>query len=332
MDRRTALALAFALFTPAVAAQQSAPRVWRIGYIGYAPPGTDAASTRQWETFLASLRERGFVEGRNIAFELRFFEGRPERFPALAAELVARKVDLIVVGTGPGVRAAKDATSTIPIVMNGASDPIAAGLVQSLAHPGGNVTGIADLQLDLVPKRLELLKAAAPGITSVVNITGTFSGLDPDRLARLRRDQDAAAQALGLRLTRVQLSAPQDYERVRDEIVRARPDAVLASPNPINFRLRDELATLAAQQHVPLMAARRDEAVAGALMSYGPSATAYGVLAASFVARILGGARPADLPVEQPTQFELVIHLKSAKALGLTFPQSLLLRADEVIQ
>ena len=333
-DRRkfigTLVASAITAALPANA--QPTSKVWRIGYIGTVPPATSAENARVWRAFLQALQEHGYVEGKNLALEMRFTEGKIERFPALAAELVRLNVDVIVVGSGPGVRAAKEATASIPIVMAGTSDPVGAGLVASLARPGGNITGVADYQVDLIPKRLELVKAVAPKVTRVANLFGNFSGFDAAKLAIVDAQQDAAAQALGVTLLRFQMNTPQDFEPTTAAVVREHPDALLLSPNPTNFVLRNELAAFALKQRLPAMAARREEALAGILMSYGPSLTDISRSVAIYVDKICKGAKPADLPIEQPTKFELVINLKTAKALGLMIPQSLLLRADEVIQ
>jgi putative ABC transport system substrate-binding protein len=233
---------------------------------------------------------------------------------------------------GPGVRAAKEATTTIPIVMTGASDPVAAGLVASLAHPGGNVTGVADYQVDLIPKRLELMKAAVPSVRRVVNIFGNFGGFDAAKLAALDREQDAAAQALGVTLARVQMNTPEEFGQATRAVLSERPDALLLSPNPTNFLMRRDWAEFVQKQRLPSMAGSREHVLAGIMMSYGVDFADILRTLARFVDQILKGANPGDLPVEQPTKFELVINLKAAKALGITIPQSLLLRADEVIQ
>ena len=336
IDRRTAiLALVASLLTrPRATSAQPAGKVWRIGYLGNTPRGSSPEAEKIFEVFLQTLRERGFVEGRNLSFEFRYTEGVVERSPALVAELVRFGVDVIVISGGgtPAVRAAKEATATIPIVMVGFSDPVGVGLVASLARPGGNVTGMADLQIDLINKRLELLKAAVPKIARVAFVAGNYSGLDVAKNDALVKERDAAAQAMGVSVLRVSMNTPQDFENATAAIARARPDALLISPNPTNFILRKELAEFALRQRLPTIAARRQEAAAGALMSYGPSIDDIFRKAAIYVAKIFNGAKPADLPIEQPTKFEFVINLKTAKALGLTIPQSLLLRADEVIQ
>jgi len=326
-------ALAVAMFAAAFAAQAQAPaKIWRVGIILPAPPLSTPANARWWEAFRQRLQERGYVEGRNLAFEQRYLEGKIARYPEFAAELVRLKVDVIVVATGPGVQAAKQATASIPIVMSGASDPVGAGLVASLAHPGGNVTGIADYQVDLLAKRLELLKATAPGISRVAFVFGNFGGFSAARVAAMEREHEDTARALGMSLVRVQLNTPQDFAGARAAVLRERADALLLSPNPTNLLLRHELADFALRERLPTIAARREEALAGALMSYGPDLAGLSRMLADYVARILGGANPGDLPVEQPTKFELVVNLKTAKALGIAIPASLLQQADEVLQ
>jgi putative ABC transport system substrate-binding protein len=311
---------------------QPPTKQWRIGFIGNSPPLTSPEQTRLNDVFISALRERGYVEGMNLVIERRYHEGRIERFPQLANELVQAKVDLLIVGNGPGVRAAKEATASIPIVMTGASDPVASGLVQSLSHPGGNVTGIADYQVDLIPKRLELLKAAVPSIRRVANIHSNFTGLEGDKYALLHREQDAAAQALGITLIRLQMNRPEEFEKTTSALLVERPDALLLSPNPPNFLLRRGLAEFALRQRLPSMAGTREHATAGILMSYGVDNAVVLRMAARFVDQILKGARPGDLPIEQPTKFDVVVNLRTANALGLSIPRSVLLRADELIQ
>ena len=250
----------------------------------------------------------------------------------MPADLVRLNVDVIVVISAPGAKAAKEASATIPIVMAGTSDPVGAGLEASLARPGGTITGISDYQLDLIPKRIELLRAAAPKVVRVANLFGNFGGFGAEKLAALASERDAAAKAMGMSLLQIQMNTPQDFDSATAAVVRERPDALLLSPNPTNFVLRWELAEFAARQRLPTMAARREEAFAGMLMSYGPSNLDIWRASAVYVDKIFKGAKPGDLPIEQPTKFELVINLKTAKTLGLTIPQSLLLRPDEVIQ
>ena len=331
MDRRTfivILAAALLSWTRDDAYAQQTPGVWRIGLLGNAA-ATDPAAARIYEAFRLALQERGYVEGRNVVIERRFAEGRDERFPALAADLIRVKVDVIVTTTGPASEAAKAATSAIPIVIAGISDPVGRGLVTSLARPGGNITGIANLQLDLYSKRVELLKAAVPKVTRVVSIGNTAS---LGKLAAGRKEQEADGRAIGVTLVRVDLNTPSEWRNVTEAIVRERPDALVLSPAPINFNLRREIAEFATERRLPTIGASRDQVAAGILMSYGIDSDDNYRRAAVYVDRIFKGAKPRDLPIEQPTKFMFVINMKAAKALGLTIPNSLLLRADEIIQ
>jgi putative ABC transport system substrate-binding protein len=320
------------LAAPLAGEAQQPGKVWRIGFLGVRPL-TDPTSAASWEVFRQTLQEHGYVEGRNVAFERRFSAGDNARNPVLAAELVRLKVDVLVAAGGPGVLAAKEATATIPIVMVGASDPVGMGLVTSLARPGGNVTGMSDYLTDLTPKRIELLKTVAPRVTRVGYLTNAAGWeREPARLAAIRKRSDAAAQALGMTLFRVELNAPSEFDSATAAILRGRPDALLLAPTSTNGSLRKEIAEFAIKQGLPSSGGLRHYAVAGVLMSYGPIADEYVRGAATYVARILNGAKPGDLPIQQPTKFELVINLKTAKALGLTIPQSVLGRADEVIE
>ena len=274
------------------------------------------------------MRNLGYIEGKDLAFEMRYAEGKRERYPPLAAELVRLKVDVIVVGSAPGVRAAKEATTQIPIVMWNTSDPVGEGLIASLARPGGNVTGIADLAWDLNAKRLELLKAIAPKVIRVAILQGGFG----DSNSPLVRSEQEAAEALGMKLVRVPLSKPQDFDSATAAIVRENPDALLLNPNPVNYILRNELADFALKHRLPTVSGPREAALAGILITYSPSTADMLRDVAVYIDKIFKGANPAVLAVAQPSKFQLVINLKTAKALGLTIPQSLLLRADEVIQ
>jgi ABC-type uncharacterized transport system substrate-binding protein len=326
MDRRTFVgSIAGGLIiAPLVARSQQPGKVWRIGYLGYSSPGMNPA-------FEQALRERGYVEGTNVVFERRFADGKDEQYPALAAELVRQKVDVLVTNTGAAADGAKEATATIPIVIAGVADPVGRGLVPSLARPGGNITGVASLLTETNPKRIELLREVVPKAARFVTISYR-GGWDDAKIAKLWLEQDAAAQALGVALRRVELNAPSEFDAATAAIVRERPDALLLGPSPLTYRFRSELAELALRQHLPTIAVAPEIAQAGIMMSYGPNTDQMFRDAAIYVDKILKGTNPADLPIEQPTKFRLVINLKTAKALGLTIPQSLLLRADEVIQ
>jgi putative ABC transport system substrate-binding protein len=255
----------------------------------------------------------------------------------LAAELIRLKVDVVVVGgsaAGPGVRAARHATKTIPIVMAGITDPVGQGFVASLAKPGGNITGVADFFAELDPKRLELLKAAAPGIVNVTNLTAPLQ-LGPSRGRPAETAWGAlmskAAERLGLRLSFALLGSPDGFERAMAGVVRDRPDALLVSTVPLFFSLRKEIADFAIAHRLPTVSSPREMAAAGILMSYGSDLVNNSVKAGSLVGKILRGADPGDLAIEQPDKFEIVLNLNTAKALGLTLPRTLIIQANELI-
>jgi len=295
-------------------------------------PASDA-SPHTREAFRQGLRDLGYVEGRNVVIEYRSAEGKYERFPALAAELVALKVDVIVAaGSTPAALAAKQATRTILIVFASAADPVASGLVTSLARPGGNVTGLSTVGSELVGKRLEQLKQAVPGVSRVAVLWQPQGVLGERTRKDMLKEADVAARALGVRLQFVEARGPADFDRAFSDMTRARAGAltVLGSPTFLNERRR--LVDLAAKNRLPAVYTVREFVDAGGLMSYGPNLADLFRRAATYVDKILKGAKPADLPVEQPTKFELVINLKAAKALGLTIPQSLLGRADQVVE
>ena len=330
----TGLRLAFSmtlalggLFTPLAAEAQQAAKVPRIGYVA-----TDLRSSAHLrEAFLQGLRDLGYVEGRNVVIEYRSAEGKLERLPALAAEVVALKVDVIVAPGTPGALAAKRATGTIPIVFPAASDPVASGLVTSLARPGGNVTGLSNLNTDLVGKCLEQLKQAVPGVSRVAVLwhpDASGERTDKDILKRA----EVAARALGVRLQFVEARGPADFDRAFSDMTRARAGALTVLPSVMFINERRRLVDLAAKNRLPAVYNARDFVDAGGLMAYGPNFADMFRRAATYVDKILKGAKPGDLPVEQPTKFELVINLKTAKVLGLTIPPSVLARADHVIE
>ena len=327
----TGVAIALAPTGAAPAAQeykaQQAAKIARIGYLA----ANLAASPHLPEAFRQGLRDLGYVEGRNVVIEYRDAEGKPERLPALAAELVALKVDVIVAAGTPPALAAKQATRTLPIVFATAADPVGSGLVTSLARPGGNVTGLSILAPELVGKRLELLKQAVPGVSRVAVLwqPGDFGErTEKDML----KGADVAARALGVRLQFVEARGPADFDRAFSDMTRARAGALTVLTSNMFLIERRRLVDLAAKNRLPAVYGGREFVDAGGLMSYGPNLADLFRRAATYVDKILKGAKPGDLPVEQPTKFELVINLKTAKALGLTIPPSLLLRADEVIE
>jgi putative ABC transport system substrate-binding protein len=263
--------------------------------------------------------------------EYRSAEGKLGRFPALVAELVALKVDVIVVAGTPASLAAKQATRTLPIVFATAADPVGSGLVTSLARPGGNITGLSILSPELVGKRLELLKQAVPGVSRVA-VLWQPGGHDERTDKDILKDAEVAARALGVRLQVVEARGPEDFDRAFSDMTRARAGALTVLTGIMFLNERRRLVDLAAEKRLPAVYGGRDFVDAGGLMAYGPNLADLYRRAATYVDKILKGAKPGDLPVEQPTKFELVINLKTAKALGLTIPQSVLERADEVIQ
>ena len=329
MDRRdTILALLVLGAAPFAAVAQQAAKIARIGYLS---PNL-ASSPHLRDAFLQGLRDLGYVDGRNVVIEYRDAEGKSERFPALAAELVALKVDVIFVGGGTRVTlAAMQATRTIPIVFTGVGDPVGSGLVTSLARPGGNLTGLSTIGPELVGKRLELLKQAVPGVdrVAVLWLPGALGErTDKDMLT----GADVAARALGVRLQFVEARGPDEFARAFSDMSSARAGALTVLPSNRFLREHRRLVDLAAENRLPAVYTSREFVDAGGLMSYGANSADLHRRAATYVDKILKGAKPGDLPVEQPTKFELVINLKTAKALGLTIPQSVLARAHEVIQ
>jgi putative tryptophan/tyrosine transport system substrate-binding protein len=312
---------------PLAAKAQEVEKIARIGYLG----SGRAAQPHLNEAFRQGLRDLGYIEGRNLVMEYRDAEGKFDRLPALAAELVALKVDVIVVGNTPAAVAAKQATGTLPIVFTGVGDPVASGLVTSLARPGGNVTGLSMLAPELVGKCLEQLKQAVPAVSRVAVLW--HPGALGERTEQdMLKGAEVAARALGVRLQFVEARGAADFDKAFSEMTRARAGALTVLTSNMFFIERRRLVDLAAKNRVPTLYQWRDGVDAGGLMSYGSSQTDLFRRAAAYVDKILKGAKPADLPVEQPTRYELVINLKTAKALGLTIPPSVLGRADQVIE
>jgi len=329
MDRRTFInivAAGLAIARSAAEAQQ-ASKVARIGFLAT----NLAVIPHLRDAFLQGLRDLGYVEGRNVVIEYRDAEGKLERFPALAAELVALKVDVIVAPTTPATVAAKQATKTIPIVFAVVSDPVTSGLVTSLARPGGNVTGLSVLEPELVGKRLELLKQVVPGVSRVAVLW--HPGAVGERTEKdVLKEAEAAARAMGVPLQFVEARGPADFDRAFLDMTRASAGALTVLESTVFFVERRHLVDLAAKNRLPAVYGLREFVDAGGLMAYGPNQPDLFRRAAIYVDKILKGAKPGDLPVEQPTKFELIINLKAAKGLDITIPQSLLLRAVEVIQ
>ena len=307
-----------------VEAQQSG-KVWRVGVLEVVPAALDAANRK---AFSDGLRELGYVEGRNLIIEYRSAEGRGDRVEGLAQELVRLNVDVIVVRSTPGTLAAKKATQSIPIVMAGAGDPVGSGIVQSLARPGANVTGLSSLTVDTEAKRLGLLRELLPGIARVVVMSNLSTPNSPPQL----REIETAARSMGIQTRNFDLRKPEDLPPAFESASRLRTDALVVGQDGLLQAQRMVIAELAARYMLPAIYRSREFVDAGGLMAYGPSSIEIHRRAAGFVDKILKGAKPGDLPIEQPSKFELVINLKTAKALGITIPQSLVLRADEVIR
>jgi putative tryptophan/tyrosine transport system substrate-binding protein len=326
----TLSAMLFALCSSAQA-QQPAGKIPRIGFLSRElhPSDSRAGDTRRLEFFREGLRELGYVEGKNLIIEYRYAEGRPERLPALAEELVRLKVDIIVTDTAAPARAARKATSTIPIVMVSAGNPIQAGLVASLARPGGNVTGLTGLTVELLGKRFELLKEVVPKVTR-------FAFLDDDDIVDLSPFKYAqeAAQALSSRLDRIEVkTANPDFDGAFRMMAKERVGAVITSAGFLSTTLhRKKILELLEQARLPAIHGSTPMVTDGGLMYYGVNSSDLYRRAATFVDKILKGTKPADLPVEQPTKFEFIVNLKAAKKIGLTVPPNVLARADKVLK
>jgi putative ABC transport system substrate-binding protein len=322
--------IAFVLVTAVVVAEAQQPKkVPRIGYLSAVEPASESARS---EPIRQALRELGYIEGQNIAIEYRYGEGRGDRAPELAAELVRLKVDIIVVGAGVSwIRAAKNATKTIPIVMVGTgADPVEAGLVESLARPGGNVTGITNLSGGLSGKRLELLKEAVPKVARVAVL---YNPANTGGVREVKEVLPVAARGLGLTVRSWEVRDADGFEKVFTALNKERPDGLYVPPSgPLMFANRKRIAGFALKSRLPSMYKTREAVDAGGLMYYGADLADSYRRVATYVDRILKGAKPADLPVEQPSKFELFINLKTAKQIGLTIPQSMLYRADKVIK
>jgi putative ABC transport system substrate-binding protein len=324
-----AFALSAMLFALCSSAEAQQPKkVSRIGYLSLREAARE--STRA-EAIRLALQKFGYIEGQNIAIEYRYSEGKRDRLPELAAELVRLKVDVIVAsGADPVIRAAMNATKTIPIVMVGLGiDPVAAGLVESLARPGGNVTGLTNLGPELGGKRLELLKEA---VAKVVRIAVLYDPAAQGSVLQMKEKLPAAARALKLTLQPAEIRDADGFDKVFAALSKQRPDGLYVPGGSLMFANRKRIADFALKNRLPSMYSDRESVDAGGLMSYGADEADGYRLVAWYVDKILKGAKPADLPVEQPKKFELVINLKTAKALNLTIPQSVLYRADKVIK
>ena len=329
MTRRgISLIIALGILLPPLAAGAEQPgKVWRIGYMSI--PSRQSAE-HLLPIFLEALRERGWVEGRNLLIEWRWAEGKLERLPDFAAELVRLNVDLIVAPQTDSALAAKNATRTTPIVFMFPADPVAVGLVASLARPGGNATGLTGTPtLDIYGKQLELLKETIPKASRVAVLSNAArAALQAPALSEVER----ASRSLGLELQVLGVQGPEDFDRAFEAMTRKQADALFVLADSMLWLHRQRLAHLAATHRLPTMHSQREHVESSGLMAYGVDLAWHVRRAPFYIDRILKGANPANLPVEQPTKFELVINLKTAKALGLTIPQSVLIRADEVIQ
>ena len=309
--------------TSSVESQQT--KVPRIGFLGATDPSTNVARI---EGFRQGLRDLGYLEGKNIVIEYRWAEGKTERLPSLAAELVSLKVDIIVTA-GPAVtRPAKETTSTIPIVMSFDNDPVGSGFVSSLARPGGNITGLSALFPELSGKRLELLKEIVPRLSRVA-VFGTSS---QPGTGQALKETEFAAGSFGVQVQYLEIRDSKDIETAFQAARKGRADAVLVLSSAVIFSQRTQIANLAAKNRLPVIFPQNEFVEDGGLMSYAPNYADLFRRAATYVDKILKGAKPADLPVEQPTKFEFIINLKAAKQIGLTIPPNVLVRADKVIR
>jgi putative tryptophan/tyrosine transport system substrate-binding protein len=311
---------------PAIAAQQTT-KTYHMGVLGI-ESNLSPVGIRIWDAFLSGMQERGYIEGKNMVFERRYSEGQSDRFPALAEELVRLNVDLIVVWTTSAALAAKAATCTIPILFTTANDPVGTGLAESLARPGGNVTGISSLAAELSGKRLELLKEVVPRLSHVavlLNATNRTSAL------QLRQTEDAA-RLLRIAVRPYEIRTPDDVAARLAEIEAQRPNALIMFEDAaMNIRSK-EVAEFALRARIPSCFGSREKVVAGGLMAYGPSYAEIFHQTAFYADKLLKGVKPQDIPFEQVSKFELVVNLKTAQTLGLEFPQSILVRADEVLE
>ncbi len=323
------LALALALLAaPLAAGAQQTGKVARIGMLlpGAAPPPGQPSPLL--DAFRGGLRDLGYVEGQNVVIEYRWSERREQRFSDLATELVRLNVAVIVTQGTPAVLAAKGASSTIPIVMTAVGDPVGAGIVASLARPGANITGLSLFDTDLDSKRIELLKEAVPDLTRIAML---WSANDPGMTLAFSR-VEVAAQALGLSLQSLAVREPDDFPGAFQAAHARRAEALIVTAQPFTLRHRGQILDLVVKHRLPAMYTNRGFVDAGGLMAYAPSLSDQFRRAATYVDKILRGAKPADLPVEQPTKFEFVINMKTARVLGLTIPPSLLLRADQLVE
>jgi putative ABC transport system substrate-binding protein len=306
---------------------QQPGKIWRIGFLSSVSRPTTSGSDDPFGAFLQGMRELGYVEGKNVVIEWRFADGRVEDLPGLAAELVQSKVDVILTAGTPATSAAQKATATIPIVMGPVSDPIGSGFVKSFAQPGGNITGISNLTGDIGAKYLEILLSMVPKLSRVAVLTYPANSSHDTILKSIR----AAGEKTGVEVLSMAAQSPQEIENAFSMMTKDKSGAVIVAADQYFLQQRSQIAALAVENRLPSILNNREYAEAGGLCSYGVNVTDQYRRAATYVDKILRGAKPRDLPVEQPTTFQLVINRKTAKALGLTIPQSLLISADKVI-
>jgi putative ABC transport system substrate-binding protein len=328
MNLRRKMLIAFvlgALASPLMIFAQQTAKIYRVGFLMGGPSAIDPDFTFVGD-MKRSLSDLGYTEGKNIAFDLRYSEGKPERLAGLAIELAALRPDVIISGATPGTRAVKQATATIPIVMVGVSDPVGAGFVASLAHPGGNITGVANLGLDMAAKPLELLRTVVPKASRVALLL-------PDNPAISAIVSAIREAAPGLRMTVLPMTVrtPDEIESAFASMAKEKAEALVVIADTVTMLNRQRIAELAARNKLPAIYQYSVQVEAGGLLSYGPNPRNLEKILAGYIDKIFKGAKPGDLPVQQPSEFELVINMGTAKALGITFPPEILLRADRVI-
>ena len=327
-SRRRRILLRAALFGVALAAPfaslaQQRPKVWRIGFLA-----ADSSSSRVYEGFRQGMRELGYAEGTNFTIQWRFADGTYERLPGFATEFARSKVDIIVAGTTLSVQSARQATTTIPIVMVAVPDPVGEGFARSLSRPGGNITGLSNIVTEISAKHLELLSAAVPKLSRVAVLINPLNPSDALILEQIA----GAAYSTRVKVSAIEASTPQQLEAGFDAITRARAQALIVAADSCFDVHREQIARLAIKNRLPTIVSNREMTEAGGLMSYGQDLTEHYRRAATYLHKILNGAKPGDLPIEQPTVLELVINRKTAKALGLDIPRELTLRADRIIE
>ena len=325
--RQTLIALGAGALAPLASLAQPQAKIWRVGFLSQRHVDLVDADY-YFGPFTQGMRELGSVEGKNLVIEWRSAEGKSERLPELAAELARLKVDVLVTGGAPAALAAQKATTTIPIVMIGLADPVGGGLVKSLARPGGNSTGLSIMAIDLGPKLLEMLRGMVPKVTRVAVLVNPANAANTALLKNVK----AAAQMFGVKIQPVEASTPQEIANGFAMIARQNAGALIVAQEAFFIQQKNQIVELAAKQRLPSIAGYGEYAEAGGLMSYGPNLREMYKRAATYVDKIFKGANPGDLPVEQPTQFELFVNLKTAKALGIKIPQSILVQATQVIE